>query len=302
MRNPMIKPIRFYLLSFLLLSCCVFAQVTSDRPFAGARALALGGSAVAAQQDAWAAFNNPSGLSRVTGIAAAFGYDNGYGYDFLSHSLFSAVMPVSRFGTVGLMFDRSGVEYGGNTLATETAIGLSHGFFLQKDGNSTLALGYNLKYLTVDYGKSAGASGDGSDGVSLGSSSTMGVDLGITASLRERYRVAARVSNINRPQMGQANFAADLPWSMQIGLAYSPYDLVWTTASMQRTGGLDTQYSAGIEYRILEQVALLTGVQSNPNRLGLGLRIELRSFAVDYGLLTHPVLPVTQQLSLGVAL
>ena len=106
---------------------------------------------------------------------------------------------------------------------------------------------------------------------------------------------------MNRPELGQANYAADLPWTIQIGVAYSPYDLVWTTAALNRTAGHPTQYSAGLEYHLIEGFKILTGVQSNPNRLGLGVRIEMLTFIVDYGLLTHPVLPLTHQVSLGVA-
>ncbi len=295
-----LKPLAFYLFIFHLLSCS-HAQVTSDRSYYGARNLALAGSAVAAQIDAWAAFNNPSGLAWINSISGAIGYDRGFSQDFLPHSTAVAVLPVGRFGTAGIYLDRSSVSYSGNTLASELALSFCHGFFLQKDGNSTLALGYNLKYLSVDYGTSAGVSGDGSDGIDLGKSQTLGLDVGFTATLRERHRVAARAYNLNRPQLGQANYAVDLPWTIQVGVAYSPYDLVWTTAALNRTAGHPTQYSAGLEYRVLDNLKLLAGVQSNPNRLGLGSSIEMLSFNISYGLLTHPVLPLTHQFSLGLA-
>ena len=74
------------------------------------------------------------------------------------------------------------VTVGGAQLTQETTIGAHYGFFLQKDRNSSLSIGIGAKYLSVSYGESAGASGDGSDGIDLGKSQTIGLDLGLQAS------------------------------------------------------------------------------------------------------------------------
>ncbi len=285
----------------LILLSFIFAQVATEQLYHGAYDMALAGSNVAHQVDAWAALENPAGLARVTGINATLGYNRLYNQSYLPHTMLAAALAVGKFGVAGLALDRIAVSYQDNDLTSETALSLTQGFYLQKDRNSTLAFGYALKFLQVDYGQSAGITGDGSDGIKLGTSSTVGLDIGITASLRERHRLGVRVLNVNRPSLDNGNFQADLPRAIQLGLSYSPYNLVWTNFALIRSANYPTQYAAGIEYQILPALTLVSGVQSNPNRLGSGLRINLAMLTIDYGLLTHPVLPVSHQFALGVA-
>ncbi|NQU27206.1 MAG: type IX secretion system membrane protein PorP/SprF [Candidatus Marinimicrobia bacterium] len=302
MKHLTTKSLIISLSIFFGLSSFIFPQVTTEQLYHGAHSMALAGSNVAHQTDAWAAFANPAGLTRVNGMTAAVAYEENLGQKFLPHSQMTAAMPIGKFGVAGLSLDRLAVSYAGNTLTTELAIGFQHGFFLQQDQNSSLAFGYSLKYLQLDFGKSAGSAGDGSDGIDLGQSRTLGVDIGFLASLRDRHWVGVRVMNFNRPDLGQTDNAVDLPRSVQVGVGYSPYDLVWTTFAMTKSAGHVSQYSAGMEYEILKGLKILSGVQSNPNRLGLGLRLELQKFVVDYALMTHPVLPLSHQMSLGMSL
>ncbi|MCF7804140.1 MAG: type IX secretion system membrane protein PorP/SprF [Candidatus Marinimicrobia bacterium] len=277
-------------------------QVTSSQAYYGARNAALAGSDVAHQDDAWAVFNNPAALSGMQGLSGVFSYENTLGQSFLPHALGAVVYPMENWGSVGLGFENLAVNYVGQDLTSETAVGFYHGFDLQNDANSTLSFGYGVKYLQVDYGQSAGPSGDGSDGIDLGVSRAVGLDIGFLASLRERHYLGAKVHNINSPQMGSGNARVDLPIKLQIGAAYSPYHLVWTTFAMTREAGTETQYHAGLEYRIIDQLTLYSGVHSNPNRFGAGLRIRYKFLMADYGMITHPVFPLTHQFSLGFAL
>ena len=295
------KSLSISLAIFFSLSSFIFPQVMTEQLYHGAHSMALAGSNVAHQTDAWAAFANPAGLTRINGMTAAVAYEENLGQKFFPHSQMTVAMPIGKFGVAGLSLDRLAVSYGGNTLTSELAIGFQQGFFLQKDRNSSLAFGYSLKYLHLDFGKSAGSEGDGSNGIDLGQSSTLGVDIGFLASLRDRHWVGVRVLNFNRPDLGQSDNAADLPRAVQVGLGYSPYDLVWTTFAMTKSAGHASQYSAGMEYEIVNGLKILSGVQSNPNRLGLGLRLELQKILVDYALMTHPVLPLSHQMSLGVS-
>ena len=221
------------------------------------------------------------------------------GQSYLPHASFSGAFVLGDKGVLGLSAENLSVTAGGVQLTQETAVGGHYGFFLQKDRHSSLAIGIGAKYLSVNYGKSAGASGDGSDGIDLGQSQTLGLDLGLQASLEGRHWMGVFVKNINQPQLGKGNLV-DLPRTVNIGLAYSPYDLVWTNFSLHRAVGYDTQYSAGLEYELLPGFVLLSGVHSNPNRLGMGFRLRVKSLNIDYGLLTHPVFSLTHQVSMGI--
>lgn len=291
-----------FLIALLLAGTDATAQVTSSQAYYGARNVGLAGSDVAHQTDAWALFGNPAGLARMQQVTGAFSYENTLGQSFLPHAMGSFILPTPGWGTFGLAVDNMAVNYGGRDLTSEMSVGLYQGFHLLKDANTSLAVGYGVKYLQVDYGQSAGASGDGSDGIDLGTSRGAGLDVGFIASLQERHYLGARVMNVNSPQMGSGNALVDLPIKLQIGMAYSPYHYVWTTFALTRQAGTATQYHAGIEYKVIDALTLFTGIHSNPNRFGAGLRLRLRSFMIDYGLITHPVFPLTHQFSFGFAL
>ena len=92
---------------------------------------------------------------------------------------------------------------------TETAIGLHQGIALRTDGISSFSIGYGIKTYSIEYGNSAGPSGDGSDGISLGALNTIGLDISFLGSLGDRIRAGAKAFNINSPSLGNANMLPD---------------------------------------------------------------------------------------------
>ncbi|MBC8216135.1 MAG: hypothetical protein H8E64_06455 [Candidatus Marinimicrobia bacterium] len=286
----------FYL---LFISSSLLSQVTTEQIYHGARSMALAGSNVANAKDVFAGFRNPAALTELSRISSAVSFTQASGLSYLPHSMFGVSVPLGKRGTAGISAENLSVSVGSTVLTQEMAIAAHYGFYLQKDRNSSLAIGVSAKYLSVNYGKSAGVSGDGFDGVDLGESQTFGIDLGFQASLRNRHKMGVFVKNINRPKLGKASLV-DLPRSIDIGLAYSPYNLVWTTFSLRRSAGYDTQYGAGLEYELIPGFTVRSGVHSNPNRLGAGFSLSVKGITVDYGLLTHPILSLTHQVSIGV--
>ena len=191
----------------------------------------------------------------------------------------------------------SSVNYSGNELVTETAIGLHQGIALRTDGISSFSIGYGIKSYSIEYGNSAGPSGDGSDGISLGALNTFGFDISFLGSLGDRIRAGAKAFNINSPSLGNANNATRLPQRAQIGLAYSPYDLVWTTVALNKSVGHSTNFSSGFSYEISKMVILRSGMHTSPNRFSSGFEFHFKNVNVSYGFITHPVMPSSHQIS-----
>jgi len=205
----------------------------------------------------------------------------------------------SGLGKVGLSFESMTVSYRDETLSGETAVGLSHAFNLMEDRISTLNMGYTVKYLSIDYGKSAGTAGDGSNGMDLGSASAFGLDLGFQATLSKRHWLGVVVHNLNRPQIGTGSATSMLPRDIQAGFSYAPTRQVITSFSLVSSPGLATELHAGLEYALNPYLSLRSGIQSQPNRFGTGFSFRAKGLILDYALLTHPVLPVTHQFSLA---
>ena len=284
----------------LLLSSGLIAQVVSEHLYYGPSSLAMAGSDVATPRQSWSIFTNPAGIAEQKGLALVAGTESLFGQEYFDHSLIGLQFRLSGYGSFGLSIENFSVDYNGNSLSKETAVGIHQGILLRTDRNSTISFGYGLKSYTVDYGLSAGVSGDGSDGIDLGSQSSWGLDIGLLASLADRIRFGAKAFNINSPTLGEANSAVRLPQRAQVGIAFSPYDLVWTTASLTKSVGHPTHFHSGMSYEIQDNIFLKAGMQTNPNRFATGFGVYIKKVRIDYGLITHPVLPLSHQLSIEV--
>ncbi len=274
----------------------VFTEITEiAAPISG-----TGSSNMATAADAWAVLVNPAGLSRLEGIEVVSGFYKPYGLSFYSNQLGILAVPVGKLGTVAIGYQGSSSDYSGNLLAGESAYSISHGFYLQKDIISTLSIGYTVNLYQIEYGQSAGPSGDGSDGMDLGSGFGFGLDLGISGSLHERSWIGLFAKNVNSPEMGSALSSSRLPRSLAVGFGYEPYyGLKTNFLIFQAIGGHKTQYRAGIEYRVMPWLIMRTGVNTEPNRIGFGFGVNKWGLLMDYAFVSHPVLPETHQFSLG---
>ena len=293
-----------YLLNVLIflmfISGNIFSQVTSEQIHYGASSLSMAASDIAVPKTSWSAFVNAAGIVDQQGLTFVASSQSHFSQDFLSHSLFGVQFKHSKYGSFGISLENSSVDYNDNNLATETAIGFHQGIALRSDRNSSFSVGYGLKSYTIDYGSSAGPSGDGSDGIELGSLNAFGLDVSFLGSLGKRIKVGAKALNINSTTLGNANLATRLPQRSQIGLAYSPYDLVWTTAALNKSVGHPTNFSSGFSYEAQQNIFLRAGMQSSPNRFSSGLEFYFKKVSITYGFITHPVLPLSHQLSIEV--
>ena len=183
------------------------------------------------------------------------------------------------------------VKNGETVLSSENALGVSHAFHLLKDLRSSLSVGYNLNLLLVDYGQSAGQSGDGSDGIDLGSAAGFGLDLGLQASLRDRAWMGVSVKNINAPKLGSSESESQAARKFIAGLGYMPYYGLTTSFEVEKMVlGYDAQYRMGLDYAITEWFNIRAGVSTYPSQLSFGFGVKQSFFKVDYAFVSHPVL------------
>ena len=293
------KFISFYI--FMIISFGnVFSQVTTEQIYYGASSLSMSASDVALPKDSWSLFVNAAGIARQQGLSLVASSQSHFNQDYLSHSLLGFQFKTSKYGAYGISVENFSVDYSGSSLSGETAIGFHQGIMLRSDRISSFSMGYGIKYYNIEYGSSAGPSGDGSDGIKLGSLSTFGLDISFLGSLADRIRVGAKALNINSPTLGDANNSTRLPQRSQIGIAYSPYDLVWTTVSFNKSVGHPTHFSSGLSYEIQKNIFLKTGMQTSPNRFSSGFEVYFKKIKIDYGFITHPVLPLSHQISIEV--
>ena len=302
----MIKFLLLFLLSFSL------AQTVSDYSFTHAEVSAMAGAVVAEAGSNWSIFHNPAGITEIEGTHLSAGSGNLFGFKWLPTYNLGGTVPLPIIGKIGFAFQQLKTKYSGKTLSKEQTLSIAQGFDLQHDKNSHLAIGYTANFVQWDLGKSAGISGDGSDGLKLGSINSVTVDVGVLASLREKYRFGVLLKNINSGALGRGVTRQVLPRRINVGITYMPMTgLATSIVSEHLLGRDDMQIKAAIRYNLNSNLEIYTGAQSNPNRFGFGFTIKLDkvtdaelgdNYTLSYGLLTHPVLPMTHQFNIGFSL
>ena len=281
----------------------LFSQSISDYAYTGFDGTSLCGAVVANKGGSWSLYHNPAGLSELNKIQISFGFSKLFNQTFLPYNNADIIIPSEMpLGNFGISIQQMSVSYNGNTLSSEKSIGISQGFFILKDMNSMMSLGYTIHFMDWDLGKSAGISGDGSDGIELGSDNTIGIDIGLQAALREKYRVGVFIKNFNQPQIGEGLSAQPLARRLSIGTSYYPIDGVMTSLVLDRLLGGNIQIKYGMQYKLSNIITMNIGAQSNPNRLGIGLDLNLSGINLNYSILTHHVLPATHQFAMGFVL
>jgi hypothetical protein len=288
-------------LLLLFLITALNAQVFTDSWPGAAAGAGTGGAQVAVNQSMWAHSYNPAGLAAVDKIGGGFAYTNPGSYNFAHLSMFTAALPINeKYGTVSLHGDMLRVKSGETVLSSENALGVTHAFNLLKDLRSSLSLGYSLNFLYVNYGRSAGLSGDGSDGIDLGSVAGLGVDVGFQASLRNRAWMGVAVKNVNAPNLGSSESEAQAPRTFVAGLGYMPYYGLSTSFEVEKAPGFDAQYRMGLDYAIMEWFSIRAGVSTYPSQLTFGFGVKQSFFRLDYAYVSHPVLNGTHFFTLEI--
>ena len=291
---------KFY---FILLFTPLLTQTISDYAYTHAEVAAMAGAVVAEGGSNWSIFHNPAGITEVDGTHLSAGSGNLYGFKWLPAYNLSGTTSLPIISKISFALQQLETKYSGTTLSTEQTLSIAQGFELQHDKNSRLAIGYTANFVQWDLGRSAGVSGDGSDGLDLGSINSITIDFGVLASLREKYRFGVFLKNINSGALGKGMTRQVLPQRINVGITYMPMaGLATSIVSEHLLGRDDMQIKAAIRYNLNSNIELYTGAQSNPNRFGMGATFTLNQQSVSYGLLTHPVLPMTHKFNLGLSL
>ena len=109
------------------------------------------------------------------------------------------------------------------------------------------------------------------------------------------------MKNINSPRIGQGSNAQFLPRRLNIGCSYHPSKILKTSFVFERLIYNSTnQFRFGIEYEFHKFLVLRTGVQMKPNRFGFGFLSPINdNLSFSYGLITHPILPLSHNMEVG---
>jgi len=258
---------------FLMLFASSFLCAQSEESL-GARAIGMATTSVTTS-DEWAAFNNIAGLASQKKIAAGLCYQNEYALPELRKSALTISSPLLK-GATAVSFYKTGDEYFN---LNRLSVGYAHKIGL-------VSLGLQIHYMQY-------AMQD------LGVRKNLVLAFGGIAELvPSRLFFGAHIFNVNQAKQGQEL----LPITMKAGLSYRPGKKVLLNTEVEKDLLYKPTIKAGLEYALVEQLRIRTGIHTNPfiDFFGAGIRNKLLS--LDYAFALHSKLGASHTISLSLFL
>lgn len=264
----MIKRYVLYFVPILLIANC-YAQFNP-----GAKQISLSNSDVALSNDVFAVFNNPAGLSQFNWREIGIYYSPApFGLSELSNGYVAYAEPFT-FGTVALG-------------------GMTYGFELYRESKITLGYSYNYENkffagLAVNYHSFSIQN--------YGSTSAFYLNLGGLAYITHQLRWGFAITNINRASIG--NEDDQIPIIFSTGFSYDLIKTLTINLAVEKDIRYKPSVQFGLDYNIIEYLALRVGFQNEPARYAAGIGINYSIISLDYALFTHQDLGLTHQAGL----
>jgi len=263
--------IKRYILYFvpILLIANSYAQFNP-----GAKQISLSNSDVALSNDVFAVFNNPAGLSQFNWREIGIYYSPApFGLSELSNGYVAYAEPFS-FGTVAL----GGMTYGFE-LYRESKITLGYSYNYENKFFAGLAVNYHT--FTIQH---------------YGNTSAFYLNLGGLAYITHQLRWGFAITNINRASIG--NEDDQIPIIFSTGFSYDLIKTLTINLAVEKDIRYKPSVQFGLDYNIIEYLALRVGFQNEPARYAAGIGINYSIISLDYAVFTHQDLGLTHQAGL----
>ncbi|XOV90897.1 MAG: hypothetical protein ACFHWX_11875 [Bacteroidota bacterium] len=255
--------LRFVLYSTVIISTSYLSA--QENYNLGARSNALAGASLTIN-DAWSNLNNIGTIGRVESTTGAITYQNRYNIPEFMVLGVSYIQPLNWFNA-GMSFYRFG-----NDLFSEQKAGLAIGNKIQM---VSLGFGANLIQYRIE---------------GLGSWQYWVFEFGGVAQLTDQIFIGAHIFNMG--------VGKDIPVSMKSGLSYRPMSTLMINAEIHKTLDSKARFVGGIEYHIIDPIALRSGISTNPFKSAYGLGFKIKPFVFNYAFINQGDLGVVHEISL----
>lgn len=271
------KVLQSIVLAMLLFPAWGFAAFEAGLP--GARAAALGGSALALRGDIVAGTINPAGLVGLRGLGVtAWSTPSLYGIEGLARMGLSAGLPIGPF-PVAVSVSTLGLRG-----YQETSLAIGAAFPI---GNAWAAgLRVRLNVLAIG---------------GYGQASVPSLDVALSCDLAPGCDLSVLLTNALAARIGAAG--ETLPVSLEFGCSVTPGDAgatLYARCCKELLSPLE--WSFGTAYCVVPELVLRLGVSSEPSLLCCGAGIALAPVMVEYGLTHHRLLGQTHTMSVSLNL
>lgn len=242
------------LLGFLILS---FSALGQDGKFnLGARSAALGGASLTLG-DEFSLFNNIGGLGIVENHAAFAGYQNRFGVSSFQ-SIGAGAVYTTGIGNAGLGFFKFGDD-----LYSQQRIHLAVGSKIQM-----VSLGFGADLIQYNIS-------------TVGSKQLIALEFGGIAKISEQFVFGAHIFNLNQAKLSEETNER-VPTIMKAGLSYRPSNELMINVEVEKDLDFDEVIKAGVEYELVENIFLRTGISTDPFLSSFGIGFHPKNFKLDY--------------------
>lgn len=238
----------------------------------GGRSTALSGTSLTLN-DGWAIFNNPGALGRLDASTAMVSYQNRYNIQGF-HVVGGAMVYHRPLFNTGFKYYKFGDQ-----LFNQQVVGMVVANRIQM-----VSLGAGINVIQTH------AEG-------LRTRRVWTLEMGGTAEITRKIMLGAHIFNFKH---GQAH-----PTTMKAGLSFRPMDFLMLNMEIEKQLEIQEQFKAGMEYAIIKNVLIRTGLSVQGNELdqtrvygtfGFGLRPK--GFLIDYAF-TNQTLGAIHEISLA---
>lgn len=250
------------------------AHAGNDHVPVGARAAALS-NASAGIADVWAMNNNISGIARLEHPEIGAFAENRFGMKAFTTVALVGAMKVGKTGGAGVELYRFG-----DKLYNEQRLGIG---YAHQVGMVSLGAKADLMQVHVE---------------EFGSKRVVAFSFGGQSEVVPGLVVGAHVYNLGQAKL--AEFQDErIPTVMTAGLSYRPGKKVMLNVETEKDLERDADFKAGLEYQVIEKLALRTGFSTLNQSASFGAGFQVRAFQVDYALSTQSRLGVSNHVSVG---
>lgn len=260
---------RYICLFFVLIHYAVTAQTNT-----GPRATSMG-SGGTALTGIWSLQQNPAGIAEIEHPVLALGYEQNLLSQEISTQTALFALPFGS-NVIGVSFERYGFDQYKEQVS---------GFAYSRQFGDLLSLSIGFKYHQLSI-------------PSYGSAQTFTVEAGFQYNVTEKLKLASHIANPSRSRYEPMS-GSNLPVKLSFGAGYSFSDKLLIIIDINKELKSSTNGSLGIEYHVIQWLALRGGVSVNAFKQYAGFGMHYGHLTVDAAIASHPALGYSPQLGLN---
>lgn len=271
--RPSSSAVLLLLLIFLGLNHIIYGQLPAYRNIAINEGM---GNITTTNTNYGAGLSNIAGIAAIKDIIIGTSYRHAMDLEGFNTASLAVAIPV-KIGSFGLGISRFGDDLFNQQMLS---VGYANTF-----GIASLGIRANyLQYSIENYG----------------SKGVFTIDIGGIAQLTDELYIGAHIVNINQVKL--AEFEDErVPTLIALGVSYRPSQRVMFNIELEKDIDFDPVFKSGIEYKVVEKLALRTGINTKPSRqyFGLGFSPNNIPLILDYTLSNHQLLGLAHQIGLA---